>query len=33
MKHRYTLLAAVIAFGLGVLVEPDISRWSIWAIW
>ncbi len=28
MKHRYTLLAAVITFGLGVLVEPDISRWS-----
>ncbi len=28
MKHRYTLLAAVITFGLGVSVEPDISRWS-----
>ena len=29
MNHRYILFpAAVIAFGLGILVEPDTSRWS-----
>ena len=29
MNHKYVLLpAVVIAFGLGMSVEPDISRWN-----
>jgi hypothetical protein len=31
MKHRATLLAAaaLATFGLGVSVEPDVTRWSV----